>query len=62
MTDYKMTLEQYRQRWELPRSYTLVAPNYAKTRSALAEKIGLGRKSEGAAKNAARVSRKRAKA
>jgi predicted transcriptional regulator len=44
MTDHKMTPEQYRQRWELPRSYPLVAPNYAKTRSALAKKIGLGRK------------------
>ena len=62
MTDYKMTPQQYRQRWELPPRIRLVAPNYAKTRSALAEKIGRGRKSEGAAKNAARVSRKRAKA
>ena len=44
MTDHKMTPEQYRQRWKLPRSYPLVAPNYAKTRSALAKKIGLGRK------------------
>ncbi len=44
MTDHKLTPEQYRQRWELPRSYPLVAPNYAKTRSALAKKIGLGRK------------------
>jgi predicted transcriptional regulator len=61
MTDHKMTPEQYRQRWELPRSYPLVAPNYAKTRSALAKKIGLGRKSEGAPKKAARVSRKRGK-
>jgi predicted transcriptional regulator len=44
MTDHKLTPEQYRQRWELPRSYPLVAPNYANTRSALAKKIGLGRK------------------
>jgi predicted transcriptional regulator len=44
MTDHKLTPEQYRHRWELPRSYPLVAPNYAKTRSALAKKIGLGRK------------------
>ena len=41
MTDHKLTPEQYRQRWELPRLYPLVAPNYAKTRSALAKKIGL---------------------
>ena len=44
MTDHKMTPEQYRQRWELPRSYPLVAPDYAKTRSSLAKKFGLGRK------------------
>ena len=43
MTDHKMTPEQYQAAWELPRSYPLVAPNYAKTRSALAKKIGLGR-------------------
>jgi predicted transcriptional regulator len=55
MTDHKMTPEQYRQRWELPRSYPLVAPNYAKTRSALAKKIGLGRKGQAAPK----ASRKR---
>jgi predicted transcriptional regulator len=44
MTDHKLTPEQYRQRWSLLPSYPLVAPNYAKTRSALAKKIGLGRK------------------
>ena len=38
---------------------SLVAPNYAKMRSTLAKKIGLGRKSEGAPKKAARMSRKR---
>ena len=56
-----MTPEQYRQRWELPPSYPLVAPNYAKTRSALAKKIGLGRKGQVALKIGARVSRKRGK-
>jgi predicted transcriptional regulator len=61
MTDHKITPEQYRQRWELPRSYPLVAPNYAKTRSALAKKIGLGRKSDGAPKKAARARRMRGK-
>jgi predicted transcriptional regulator len=54
MTDHKLTPEQYRQRWELPRSYPLVAPNYAKTRSALAKKIGLGRKGPAAPMNAGR--------
>jgi predicted transcriptional regulator len=47
MTDHKLTPQQYRQRWELPASYPLVAPNYAKVRSAMAKKIGLGRKDAG---------------
>src|ERR1700693_5348425 len=50
MTDHKMTSQQYRQRWELPSTYPLVAPDYAKTRSALAKKIGLGRKGQAAPK------------
>ncbi len=43
-TAYNMTPAEYRKRWGLPRDYPMVAPNYAKTRSALAKKIGLGRK------------------
>ena len=43
MTDHQLTPEQYRQRWGLPISYPLVAPDYTKTRSAIAKKIGLGR-------------------
>ena len=54
MTDHKMTPEQYRQRWELSSSYPLVAPNYAKTRSALAKKFGLGRKGSAVPKKAER--------
>ena len=45
MTAYKMTPAQYRTRWGLPADYPMVAPNYAKVRSSLAKKIGLGRKS-----------------
>ncbi len=41
---YNMTPDDYRKRWGLPRDYPMVAPNYAKTRSKLAKKIGLGRK------------------
>jgi MucR family transcriptional regulator, transcriptional regulator of exopolysaccharide biosynthesis len=37
-----MTPDQYRAKWNLPRDYPLVAPNYAATRSALAKKTGLG--------------------
>ncbi|HUB15576.1 MAG TPA: MucR family transcriptional regulator [Acetobacteraceae bacterium] len=44
MTDHKLTPDQYRARWGLPSSYPMVAANYAKTRSALAKKIGLGQK------------------
>ena len=62
MTDHKMTPQQYRQRWELPPTYPLVAPDYAKTRSSLAKKFGLGRKGPAAPKKATRMSRKRAKA
>ena len=43
-SDHQLTPEQYRQRWSLPQSYPIVAPDYAKTRSALAKQIGLGRK------------------
>jgi predicted transcriptional regulator len=43
-TAYGMTPEQYRARWGLPADYPMVAPNYAKRRSSLAKKIGLGRK------------------
>lgn len=41
-TQYKMSPEQYRERWSLPADYPMVAPNYAKTRSQLAKKMGLG--------------------
>ena len=43
-TSYGMSPEQYRERWGLPADYPMVAPNYAKRRSTLAKKIGLGRK------------------
>lgn len=44
MTHYNLTPEQYRQRWNLPADYPMVAPNYAERRRELAKKIGLGRK------------------
>jgi predicted transcriptional regulator len=44
MTSYNLTPEQYRQKWSLPASYPMVAPDYAARRSTLAKKIGLGRK------------------
>jgi len=41
-TKYGMTPQQYRQRWNLPADYPMVAPNYAAARSALARASGLG--------------------
>jgi predicted transcriptional regulator len=43
-TAYNLTPEQYRERWGLPPDYPMVAPNYARHRSTLAKKIGLGTK------------------
>lgn len=39
---YGLTPQAYRERWGLPSEYPMVAPNYAKHRSSLAHKIGLG--------------------
>jgi predicted transcriptional regulator len=41
-TAHNMSPEQYRERWNLPADYPVVAPNYAKQRSKLAKAIGLG--------------------
>ncbi len=39
-----LTPEGYRQKWRLPSDYPIVAPKYAKLRSEMAKKFGLGRK------------------
>ena len=44
-TAFNMTPEQYRERWDLPADYPMVAPNYATQRSSLAKQIGLGTRS-----------------
>ena len=49
-THYDLTPEDYREKWGLPVDYPMVAPNYAKARSMLAKKIGLGRKPAPSAK------------
>jgi predicted transcriptional regulator len=41
-TQYNMSPEQYREKWALPADYPMVAPAYAKARSALAKQMGLG--------------------
>ena len=43
-TAFNLTPEEYRERWGLPADYPMVAPNYARQRSSLAKKIGLGTK------------------
>ena len=50
MTSYNLTPAQYRARWGLAADYPMVAPNYAKLRSSLAKKIGLGRKADAPAR------------
>ena len=41
-TKYDMSPEEYRTKWNLPKDYPMVAPNYAKARSELAKQMGLG--------------------
>ncbi len=41
-SQYNMTPEQYREKWNLGPDYPMVAPNYAAARSQLAKQMGLG--------------------
>lgn len=43
-SNYDMTPEDYRAKWNLPPDYPMVAPAYAKRRSEFAKEFGLGRK------------------
>jgi predicted transcriptional regulator len=43
-THYNLSPEQYRDKWSLPADYPMVAPNYAKARSNLAKRMGLGQR------------------
>jgi predicted transcriptional regulator len=45
-THYNLSPEQYREKWGLPHDYPMVAPNYARARSDLAKKMGLGTRRE----------------
>ena len=47
MTAYEMTPDDYRAKWNLPKDYPMVAPNYAEKRRVLAKAIGLGTKGRG---------------
>lgn len=46
-TRYSMTPDEYRSKWGLPHDYPMVAPNYAKERSNLAKRMGLGQTRKG---------------
>lgn len=46
-TRYNMSPEEYRAKWSLPHDYPMVAPNYAKERSNLAKRMGLGQARKG---------------
>ncbi len=41
-TQYNMSPEEYRDKWNLGLDYPMVAPNYARARSQLAKEMGLG--------------------
>jgi len=43
-THYNLSPEEYRDKWNLPHDYPMVAPNYAAARSRLAKKMGLGQR------------------
>ncbi|MEZ5960206.1 MAG: MucR family transcriptional regulator [Hyphomonadaceae bacterium] len=46
-TRYGMTPDDYRTKWGLAHDYPMVAPNYAKERSNLAKRMGLGQSRKG---------------
>ncbi len=43
---YDMSPEEYRKKWGLPADYPMVAPKYARARSALARSMGLGQQAK----------------
>jgi predicted transcriptional regulator len=43
-TGHRLTVEQYRAQWKLPREHRMTAPGYSERRSGLAKQIGLGRR------------------
>ncbi|HEV2598897.1 MucR family transcriptional regulator [Sphingopyxis sp.] len=61
MTAYNMTPEDYRAKWNLPKDYPMVAPNYAEKRRTLAKAIGLGTKGRGGGRKPASRAQPKAK-
>ena len=44
MTHHSLSAEEYREKWDLPVDYPMVAPAYAEARSRLAKEMGLGQR------------------
>lgn len=61
-TDFGLTPDAYRAKWNLPHDYPMTAPNYAAQRSQLAKSIGLGRKAEPVAPAKKAPAKRKAKA
>ncbi|AMU91564.1 MucR family transcriptional regulator [Sphingopyxis macrogoltabida] len=61
MTNFGMTPDDYRAKWNLPKDYPMVAPNYAEKRRELAKQIGLGTKGRGGGRKPAARGRAKAK-
>ena len=70
MSHYNLSPQDYREKWGLSHDYPMVAPNYARARSELAKKMGLGQRAAPvkaaeppkAAKSAKNATAKKAKA
>lgn len=61
MTKFGMTPDDYRAKWNLPKDYPMVAPNYSERRRVLAKEIGLGAKGRGGGRKPAARGRTKAK-
>ena len=61
MTNFGMTPDDYRAKWNLPKDYPMVAPNYSERRRVLAKEIGLGSKGRGGGRKPAARGRAKAK-
>lgn len=61
MTNFGMTPDDYRAKWNLPKDYPMVAPNYTEKRRELAKEIGLGTKGRGGGRKPAARGRTKAK-
>jgi len=56
-----LTVADYRNRWQLPASYPMLAPDYAARRKNIALKAGLGRKPKNATQEPVKVAKGRKK-